>query len=209
MITKGYEFSNQIINAAGHTNSSEDIIGELRIGNRVKKIRQSKNLRLVDLSEMTGLSKSHISQIENQKISPSVSAIARIGKALDISLSTLFEEIDPKSNSMIKKKDRRVFIVKASGIKYELLSANFKHNLLGAAYITIKKGGSTGKELHSFKGEQFGLLLKGRLEMNLNGDKYILEEGDSIYFKSSIPHAGKNIGNCDVEALWVVTPPNF
>ena len=209
MITKGSEFSYKIINTADHNSSSKDIAEELHIGDRIKEIRQSKNLRLVDLSEVTGLSKSHISQIENQKISPSVSAIARIGKALDISLSTLFEEIDPKPNSMIKKKDRRVFIIKASGIKYELLSANFKHNLLGAAYITIKKGGSTGRELHSFKGEQFGLLLKGRLEMNLNGEKYVLEEGDSIYFKSSIPHAGKNIGDCDVEALWVVTPPNF
>ena len=169
MITKGSEFLYQLVNTIDHKHNgaSKEMTDELRIGHRIKKIRQSKNLRLVDLSEMTGLSKSHISQIENQKISPSVSAIARIGKALEISLSTLFEEIDPKPNSMIKKKDRRVFIIKASGIKYELLSANFQHNLLGAAYITISQGGSTGRELHSFKGEQFGLLLKGRLEMNL------------------------------------------
>ncbi|MFA6079091.1 MAG: cupin domain-containing protein [Candidatus Omnitrophota bacterium] len=47
------------------------------------------------------------------------------------------------------------------------------------------------------------------MEITLNEIEYILRKGDSIYFNSSVPHAFKNIGKDEAEAVWVVTPPTF
>lgn len=181
----------------------------LHLGNKIKSVRLAKKLRLLDLAEMTGLSKSHISQIENEKISPSVSAVAKISKALGVSLSSFFEEVDVNTKYLVRSGERKEFIVSGSNIVYELLSSDLKGKLMEAAVIRFARGASTGEELYSYEGEQVGLLLKGKLEINLNGEKIVMEEGDSIYFKSSTPHGGRNIADGESVAVWVITPPNF
>jgi len=159
---------------------------------------------------MTGLSKSHISQIENGKISPSVSSLVKIGNALRFPMSSFFEIVDINKKYLVKRDERKKFSVHSSDIVYELLSTDLKGRMMEASVIRFKKGARTGKgDLYSYEGEQVGLLLKGKLEINLNGEIIIMEEGDSIYFRSSIPHSGRNIGDGEAIAVWVITPPNF
>jgi len=158
---------------------------------------------------MSGLSKSHISQIENERISPSVSALVKLSNALAVPLSSFFDEMESNPKYLVKKNERKKFAVPGSRVVYELLSADLRGKSMEAAVIRFEKGASTSKELYTNKGEQVGLLLKGKLEINLNGQKIIMEEGDSIYFKSAIPHGGRNIGDGEAIAVWVITPPNF
>ncbi len=185
-------------------------ITTVHIGRKVKQLRLSKNLSLTDLSKRSGLSKSHISQIENERISPSVAAIVKLSNALGVPLSSFFEEGEEAGNKyIVKQHERKKFTVEGSGVVYELLSSDLKDKIMEAAVIKFAKGAGSNGQLYSYEGEQVGLLLKGKLEINLNGQKFIMEEGDSIYFKSSIPHSGRNIADGESVAVWVITPPNF
>ena len=76
-------------------------------------------------------------------------------------------------------------------------------------YITIKEGEESSGDLVVHEGEECGLVIKGRLLVKTAENEYILEEGDSIYFNSTIPHRYINIGNDTCESVWAMTPPSF
>ena len=79
-----------------------------------------------------------------------------------------------------------------------------------AYLLTIKGYNETGSKDYGHKGKELGLILEGRGEFIIGNNRYILEEGDSISFSSSIPHVLKNIEEKDLKAIWIITPPkNF
>lgn len=53
--------------------------------------RNSKKLTLVKLSEMTGISKSTLNNIENEKVSPTLAELETIAKALNMKITDLFD----------------------------------------------------------------------------------------------------------------------
>jgi quercetin dioxygenase-like cupin family protein len=64
-------------------------------------------------------------------------------------------------------------------------------------------------ESYSHEGEEFLYVLKGELEIALNGHEYRLKQGDSFYFESATPHQWKNPGSKETWIIWVNTPPTF
>ncbi|MAF33151.1 MAG: hypothetical protein CL941_04225 [Desulfobacter sp.] len=52
-------------------------------------------------------------------------------------------------------------------------------------------------------------MLKGKLQGFIGDQVVVLEEGDSIYFDSSIPHRWDNMGEGEMKAIWAITPPSF
>ena len=68
-------------------------------------------------------------------------------------------------------------------------------------------GGSEGDYSHA--GEEFGFIIKGTLELTVEGVAYILREGDTFYFESRQPHRFRNIGDEEVQILWVNHPPSW
>jgi len=63
--------------------------------------------------------------------------------------------------------------------------------------------------LISHEGEECGVILEGRLKAYVGDGKYILDEGDCIYPKSSTPHRWENTGEIEVRVFWINTPATF
>ncbi|HEA69102.1 MAG TPA: cupin domain-containing protein [Desulfobacterales bacterium] len=60
-----------------------------------------------------------------------------------------------------------------------------------------------------YRGEECGIILKGKLKGFIGDQVVVLEEGDSIYFDSSIPHRWESVGEGEMKAIWAITPPSF
>jgi mannose-6-phosphate isomerase-like protein (cupin superfamily) len=75
-------------------------------------------------------------------------------------------------------------------------------------YIHFPVGRKTGKFV-SHEGEECGIILEGELKVYIDEQVVLLEEGDSIYFDSTIPHRLENMGEIEVRAFWINTPPTF
>jgi len=58
-----------------------------------------------------------------------------------------------------------------------------------------------------YEGEEFGLVLEGKLKVQIGKESYALEQGDSISFDSLTPHRFKNIGDDKAKVLWVIFSP--
>lgn len=180
----------------------------MNLGEKLKELRKQKRMTISDIARNTGLSSGYISNVERNLNSPTIENLRKIVHALSITLVELFQ--DQQESSKIVRKNERVTLIKANdhSTLYELLSPS-KNKNMEAMLVTLKPGGSSGKNPHTHEGEEFGFLIKGSLVYQIGNEKYELYEGDSIYYDANIPHSYYNNGNVDCISLWVVTPPSF
>lgn len=180
------------------------------VGVQLKKIRLEKKITLRDLAKNVGVSASFLSQIEQGKTSPSLDTLKNIAHFLQTTVSNLVgESAIVNQNAVVKLRDRRAIHNIGSDIKMYLLSNPNPNHQMEPLLFELKEKAFSGTDVYTHYGQEFVLILKGGLEINLNGAKHILKQGDSIYFNSNTPHSFKNIHKGTSEVLWVVTPPSF
>lgn len=195
------------------------------IGNRIKSNRIKNNLTLEDLSKKSGISISYLSQIENnQQINPSVDTLKKIVDSMNIPLMSLFEDIDDTNKStnkkiedentmdlgvaVVRKNERKTMSYPRSNWKIELLSPDLNRKI--ELILTIADPNqASGSDWLKHKGEECGMVLEGTIKMIVGNTEFILDEGDSIYFNSDIPHKWEVISNKTATTVWAITPPSF
>jgi len=182
---------------------------DIDIGTKIKELRKLKKMNISDLADNAELSPGLISQIERNIVTPSIVSLWKIAQSLGVSVGYFFEE-EAKINTspVVKKNSRKRIIASNNNAIYELLSADLNRKI-EFLYITIKVGDYSSKDFVTHEGEECGLVIKGKLMVKMENEEYILEEGDSIYFDSTIPHRYINVGDEVCESIWAMTPPSF
>ncbi len=180
---------------------------KIDIGPKIRKARLEQGLKLKDVAKETGLSVSLISQVENNNTSPSLSTLIKLAGFLGMEASFFLEnKKEKKSARVCHKKDRKVWTSDDDKIHFELLNPSLRSDKFEVVYARIKRFEAPSAK-YSHEGEEFGLVLKGRIQVELEDELHLLEEGDSIYFKSAIPHAIYGIAPQGSEIIWVNYPP--
>lgn len=182
---------------------------DIDLGKKIKALRAKAGLSIKELAEKASVSTGLISQIENDKVVPSVTALYKVAKALNVSVGYFFDdEPTVHTNPVVRKEERkRLLIDKSTGI-YELLTPDMNRNI-EFLYIILKGGESSNTDLIAHEGEECGYVLKGHLLIKIGNNEYYMGEGDSISFDSSIPHRYINIGDRESHSIWAMTPPSF
>ena len=181
------------------------------LGVRIRHRRILKGMRLADLAEAAQCSESMLSKIEHSKANPSLKALHRISKALDVSAAALLNQIgDSRSISRSGERPVQEFsnVRTGPGILFEALAPHNPDSLLQANIHIINPGGHSDGE-YSHEGEDLGYVLEGELELTLDGEKHLLKPGDSFLFRSERKHGYRNPGNVVTRVIWVNTPPSF
>ncbi|HEX13235.1 MAG: MerR family transcriptional regulator [Desulfurella sp.] len=173
---------------------------------KIKTQRKKKGFTLKVLAEKVGCSSAYISQIEAGKALPSISALKKIAEILEIDIKDLIIGEKEEEKFFLTKSERTQIIYPQSHIKAELLVSKVSNKEMEPVYKIIPVGCYYQNE-YKHNGEEFGYILKGKLELRVGSQSSVLEAGDSFYFSSLLPHTYKNVGDTDVEAIWVVAPP--
>ncbi|MDP8289977.1 MAG: XRE family transcriptional regulator [Candidatus Susulua stagnicola] len=180
------------------------------VGVNIKRLRDEQVLTLRTLAKKVGISASFLSQVESGKASPSLSTLKSISDALATTVGDLIGEgqkID--NNPVVKLSERKHVKGIGKGINMYLLTSRDPNKQMEPLLFKLKKGVTSGVASYKHFGQEFVMVLRGSMEITLNSVVYILKKGDSIYFNSSVPHAFRNIGKEEAEAIWVITPPTF
>jgi transcriptional regulator with XRE-family HTH domain len=180
----------------------------MELGSKIRELRNIKNMTIKELASKSNLSIGMISQIERDKIGLSVASLWKISKALKVSIGYFLDEEKINNNPVVKKDERKRLMFANSTVIYELLTPNLTGKL-EYLRLVIEPGESNNVEQISHRGEESGFVLQGKLLVRLGNEEYILEEGDSIHFKSTTPHNFTNIGEKTSISIWAVTPPSF
>lgn len=179
----------------------------MEVGEKIRSLRHKQKISIEQLSAMSGLSKGLISQIERDITGPSVASLWKISKALNVTMNYFFDEYDDL-NQIVRKDERKKLIMRKSSRVYELLSPDLKKQI-EMLMIEIKPNENISAELISHDGEECGVVIKGTLRIISGDNIYDLQEGDSIYLDSTIPHQYLNMGEELSVSVWAMVPPSF
>jgi transcriptional regulator with XRE-family HTH domain len=184
---------------------------DLWLGLQMRALRRAKGLSLQHLADAAELSIAMVSQIERGISSPSIRSLRQLSKALGVPPSRFFQDGGHPPAAEVDK------IVRSHARPSVALAANVSKHLLTPAFpglvemflIVIEPGGTSGPESYTHTGEDAGMVLRGTLELWVDRQRYLLEEGDSFRFKSTLPHHFTNASDKRTEVIWVLSPPSW
>lgn len=181
---------------------------DLRLGPRIRALRQGRRLTLREVADRAGVTESFLSQVERDVTSPSIATVQRISRALDLSIAQLFAD-EPLTGRVVRREARRR--VEYPGLRAvdEFLTSNTAGRLQ-VIMSTIQPGGGTGEEPYTHDSdEEVVLVLAGVLDLWVGDEHYVLRDGDAITFPSRLPHWNMNRSDEPTVVLFCLTPPSF
>jgi DNA-binding transcriptional MerR regulator/quercetin dioxygenase-like cupin family protein len=182
------------------TRLASDLVG------RLKRLRLRHGLSLRRASSRTGLSPSFISSIERGLANPSVAALQKLTAAYSTSIAELMGTSESATRKLIRPGDRPTY-VSSPGVRLEQLNVGVAQMEL---HLFSVSPGAGSDESYQHEGEEFIYLLEGTLEVWLDAvERYVLEAGDVLYFRSTQSHRWTNVGDGNAVFLGVNTPPTF
>lgn len=180
-------------------------VAEDGIGRRVRDLRQTRGLTLQELADKARLSKSYLSRVETSDKAPPVSTLLTLAQVLGTTVGRLLGEEETSEKISIVKKGARPEVTKdgtAFGYSYSCLIQGYPEKGLEAYVLTLPKEiGPYSPFEH--KGEELLFVLRGEIAFLYGGMDYYLEEGDCIYFDSTVPHFGRAVGGDEAQLLCV------
>ena len=178
----------------------------MKIGERIRSLREMSNLTQEELAERAGLTKGFISQIERDLTSISLDSLVQILKALDENISDFFREASVEK--IVYREKDRVAIEKEKIDKFELLIPGSTNRRLEPILLTLRQGQATPKE-RPHDGEEFGYVLRGRISLRFGREVLKLKKGECFYFSAEKEHWLQNTSSRSAAVLWVTSPPYF
>jgi transcriptional regulator with XRE-family HTH domain len=203
------------------------------LGPRLRRVREDRGLSVRELARRISCSPSLISQIERGLSAPSVGILYAIATELRASLDFLFGSavsgdamlatahgdghVRPEGaengagagwasgHGLVQRAGRRATIDLASGVRWERLTPGADDRVDFLEVVYEPSGHSTdARRPLRHDGQEYGLIISGRLQASVGFETFELEPGDSIAFDSSVPHQYWNTTGADVHAVWVV-----
>jgi transcriptional regulator with XRE-family HTH domain len=165
-------------------------------------------LTLKQLAEKAGCSDAYISQIENGKVSPSIASLKKIAEALKTKITDFFVEVQDDEPVVLRIDKRQTIELERWNAKIQSLVLNHKNKRMHPFFTRIQPGGGSHGS-YSHVGEEFGIVLKGQLEIELNGVSHLVNENESFYYSSAVEHTWTNPGTTETVLVWVISPPTF
>jgi transcriptional regulator with XRE-family HTH domain len=188
--------------------SAPDVSAEIDVGERLRAIRRSRRATLRTVATRSGLSESFLSQVERGQSSASIASLRRIAEALGVSIADLFD-VDAIPGPRVLRRDERPAL--AFGVLgRKLLLTPRPLQSLEVFVGELEVGGSTGHQPYAHgDSEELFVVLAGEVQLEVGGEVFHLEHGDSIDYRSSTPHRATNAGNDLAEVMWIISPPSY
>jgi transcriptional regulator with XRE-family HTH domain len=167
------------------------------VGSKIKGIRETKNLSVEEISERSGLSVEQINSIENDQNLPSLGPLIKIARALGVRLGTFMDDNDALGPVVTRAKDRE----RDSSISFSNGAADARKHMeyhplaqqkagrhMEPFIIDINPTDENNFQLSAHEGEEFIYVMDGEVEIEYGKEKYVLTEGDSIFYDSIVKH---------------------
>ena len=178
-------------------------IPEVRIGEKVRKLRKKNGHSIQGLSEISGVSPAGIYKIETNGMVPTITTLVKLATALEERVSYFVEDDDgyPEVRH-IRKKDRTVISSGQEG-RTEVVAERLRKGRLESVYRTLEPGSRAKNPVAQAGGEHLIYCLKGELSVLRGEELYQLKEGDSLHCESNGRLDLENRGRAEARFLLV------
>jgi len=174
------------------------------IGAHLRRLRSKRRLSLAQVAGAVGISIGFLSALERSQMSGSVGTLRKLARFYKTNILDFFDATE-NSSRQVRPAERKV-LEAGAGVRMELLA--WGETVMEPHLFRIAPEAGSG-DPYTHEGEEFIYVLRGELEITVDGEQYRLRSGDSFYFESATPHRWKNPGRKETLVLWVNTPPTF
>lgn len=182
--------------------------GEKAIGLKLRHLRREMGCTLEKVADKTGIAVSLLSTFERTSQGLSFKALHDLTEFYDTTIPVLTGQAEANDReSLVRNGEWTAWPPTSSGVTVQNLTTDRRE--MECHRFQLAPGASS-EGAYSHDGEEFLHVLKGRLEIVLDGDQFFeLKEGDSFYFESRRPHSWRNSYDGETVLIWVNTPPTF
>ena len=172
------------------------------LGARVRELRHERGLTLKALGRQAGLSHPFLSQLERGLARPSVGSVERIAEALGVPVSSLWASRRTEAATVMRADEGDISTHAEPGAPGKIRDLS-----TGSAHLRVREwsggGRSWPREAETASGEVLVYVVRGSIEVDLDGKKYLLAAGDALRFDGAVRHRFRRHGPATTRALYV------
>ena len=178
------------------------------VGKKLKAIRLKNDLTIQDLANASTVSSNMISRIERGLTIPSVEILMKLSRVFDKSINYFVEEVKTTHEVVFSSAGNRAKTVydDVENMHTESFTSGLRDPQFTSFYCTVKKGGTSGVRNMYHPGDELIYVLEGSIRVSIADEIHTLTGGDSLSFKSHLPHRWDNIGDDDAKVIWTLSP---
>lgn len=176
------------------------------IGQRLKGLREAFDLTPEAFAKSCNIPADEYMKYEAGEKDLTISVLKGIAQKYNVDVSVLMFADEPRMSSyFLTRKGKGLSVNRVEDYSYQTLAGGFNNRKAEIFEVTVEpKPEGEAIHLSSHTGQEFNLVLEGRMLLQINGKDLILEEGDSLYFDSKLPHGMKALDGKSVRFIAVV-----
>ena len=172
-----------------------------QIGERLRGLRDVLDIPVSEMAETIGISSEKYEKIEAGELDITISNLMKIAHKYGVSTEELiFAESPHMKSYYVTRKGQGMSIERTKAYKYQSLVGGFVNHKADVFIVTVEPKPGV-RTIYKNTGQEFNMVLEGKMELYIGGKTIILEEGDSIYFDSTKPHGMLAVGDKPVKFL--------
>lgn len=185
---------------------------EQAIGRAVREFRKALGITVADLATSTGLSVGMLSKIENGAISPSLTTLQAVARALGMPITDLFKRFEEPRNAVFVKAGEGVQVERRgtrAGHHYTLLGylENNSSGVLVEPYLISLTEESDRFPTFQHQGSELIYMLEGEVLYRHGEETYRMRPGDSLFFDADAPHGPEDLITRPIRYLSIISYP--
>lgn len=163
------------------------------IGKRIRSYREKQNLTIGDLAERTTLTEDFIRAVEDEDMYPSLRPLVKLARALGVRLGTFMDDhvsSDPLITRLAEREEELIMHPdgKEAGLIFHSLGKGKTDRHMEPFFVELMPESANDTALSSHEGEEFIVVHSGKVRITYGREESVLEQGDSTYFNSVVPH---------------------
>ena len=183
---------------------------EVAIGREVRAFRQQLDMTVMELAKTAGLSTGMLSKIENGGISPSLSTLRALSRALHVPVTAFFRRFEEVRDATYVRAGEGLKMERRgtrAGHQYELLGHSGGKRILVEPYLITLTEETDVFPLFQHSGLEFIYMLEGEVGYRHSDKTYVLQPGDSLYFDADAPHGPEELRKMPIRFIAVIAYP--
>ena len=184
-----------------------------KVSQRITYFMEKREIDLERLAELTGLDAPFLHTMLTDNVYPPLGPLMKIARALGVRLGTFLDDQTSTDPFIIRRPDREseISVLGAKGkpasLKFYSLGRGKTDRHMEPFFVEILPESAKDKKLSTHEGEEFIVVQKGSIEIIYGKETFVLNQGDSVYYNSIVPHYVSCAGEDKAEILAVIYIP--
>jgi transcriptional regulator with XRE-family HTH domain len=174
------------------------------LGAKVAHARAERGWSLQQLADRAGMSAAAIHKVEKSGMTPTITSLMKIAGALGKSVGFFVEDSETlRAVTHIRPHERARLYTSKKGLALQNISGRYGPFFVAGAEAHVEPHADSGPEPMVHPGEELVVMLDGRMRFEVDGERYELEAGDSLHFRTTLAHSWRNPSDDPARAIWL------